>query len=97
MTELQSEVEERPICGLQMTQPCCAQVGLMLALLKKVRKTNKWVLEKIGSVLMLRKSMAEKKIRLFGHRPEERNGEQIDAREDGRQAEKGQTSNDLVP
>ena len=31
------------------------------------RKTNKWVLEKIGSVLMLRKSMAERKIRFFGH------------------------------
>ena len=31
------------------------------------RKTNKWVLEKIGSVLMLRKSMAERKMRFFGH------------------------------
>ena len=31
------------------------------------RKTNKWVLEKIGSVLTLRKSMAERKMRLFGH------------------------------
>ena len=31
------------------------------------RKTNKWVLEKIGSVLMLRKSMAERKMRLFDH------------------------------
>ena len=30
---------------------------------------------------------------LWPHRPEE----QIDAREDGRHAEKGQTSNDLVP
>ena len=30
-------------------------------------KTNKWVLEKIGSVLMLRKSMAERKMRFFGH------------------------------
>ena len=29
------------------------------------------------------------------HRPEERYEEQIDTREDGRQAEKGQTSNDL--
>ena len=34
---------------------------------------------------------------LWPHRPEERYGEKIDAREDGRQAEKGQTSNDLVP
>ena len=32
---------------------------------------------------------------LWPHRPEERYEEQIDAREDGRQAEKGQTSNDL--
>ena len=32
---------------------------------------------------------------LWPHRPEERYGE--NAREDGRQAEKGQTSNDLVP
>ena len=31
------------------------------------RKTNKWVLEKIGPVLMLRKSMAERKMRFFGH------------------------------
>ena len=31
------------------------------------------------------------------YRPEERYGEYTDAREDGRQAEKGQTSNDLVP
>ena len=31
------------------------------------RKTDKWVLEKIGSVLMLRKSMAERKMRFFGH------------------------------
>ena len=29
---------------------------------------------------------------LWPHRPEERYGEKIDAREDGRQAEKGQTS-----
>ena len=34
---------------------------------------------------------------LWPHRPEERYGEKTDAREDGRQAEKGQTSNDLVP
>ena len=33
----------------------------------KERKTNKWVLKKIGSVLMLRKSMGERKMRLFGH------------------------------
>ena len=26
VAELQSEAEERPICGLQMVQPCCAQV-----------------------------------------------------------------------
>ena len=31
------------------------------------------------------------------HRPEERYGEKTDARKDGRQAEKGQTSNNLVP
>ena len=31
------------------------------------RKTNKWVLKKIGSVLMLRNSMAERKMRFFGH------------------------------
>ena len=31
------------------------------------RKTNKCVLEKIGSVLMLRKSMSERMMRLFGH------------------------------
>ena len=30
-------------------------------------KTNKLVLEKIGYVLMLRKSMSERKMRLFGH------------------------------
>ena len=34
---------------------------------------------------------------LWPHRPEVRYGEKIDAREDERQAEKGQTSNDLVP
>ena len=34
---------------------------------------------------------------LWPHRPEERYGENTDARKDGRQAEKGQTSNDLVP
>ena len=28
---------------------------------------NKWVLDKIGYVLMLRKSMAERKMRFFGH------------------------------
>ena len=31
------------------------------------RKTNKCVMEKIGSVLMLRMSMAERKVRFFGH------------------------------
>ena len=31
------------------------------------KKTNKWVLDKIGSVLMLKKSMAERKMRFFGH------------------------------
>ena len=31
------------------------------------------------------------------HRPEERYRENIDAREDGRPAEKGQTNNDVVP
>ena len=34
---------------------------------------------------------------LWPHLPEERYGEKTDAREDGRQVEKGQTSNDLVP
>ena len=63
------------------------------------RKTNKWVLDKIGSVLMLRKNnyVGEEDEVLWPHRPEERYGEKTDAREDGRQAEKGQTSNDLVP
>ena len=36
------------------------------------RKTNKLVLEKIGSVLMLRKSMSEEDEVLWPHRPEER-------------------------
>ena len=31
------------------------------------RKTNTQVLDKIGSVLVLRKSMAERKMRFFGH------------------------------
>ena len=63
------------------------------------RKTNKWVLEKIGSVLMLRKSMSERKMRFFGHIIWKNGVEKREtgAREDGRQAEKGQTSNDLVP
>ena len=34
---------------------------------------------------------------LWPHCTEERYGEKTDARKDGRQAEKGQTSNDLVP
>ena len=34
---------------------------------------------------------------LWPHRPEERYRKKLDAREDGRQAKKGQTSNDLVP
>ena len=34
---------------------------------KMNRKTNKWVLDKIGSVLILRKSMAERKMGLFDH------------------------------
>ena len=34
---------------------------------------------------------------IWPHRPEERYGETTDARKDGRQAEKGQTTNDLVP
>ena len=33
----------------------------------KEKKTNKWMLEKIGSVLTLRKSMSERKMRFFGH------------------------------
>ena len=64
------------------------------------RKTNKWVLEKIGSVVMLRKSMSESKMKFFGHIVRKNGmdyGEKTDARKDGRQAEKGQTSNDLVP
>ena len=62
------------------------------------RKTNKWVLEKIGSVLMLRKSMSERKMRFFGHIVQKNGMEKRQkARKDGRQAEKGQTSNDLVP
>ena len=60
----------------------------------KERNTNKWVLE---SVLMLRKSIGEEDEVLWPHCPEERYGEKTDAREDGRQAEKGQTSHDLVP
>ena len=59
------------------------------------RNTNKWVLEKIGSVFMLRKSMSERKMRFFGHIVR-KNGMEF-ARKDGRHAEKGQTSNDLVP
>ena len=47
--------------------------------------------------LMLRKSMSEEDEVIWPHRLEERYGEKTDAREDGRQAEKGQTSNDLVP
>ena len=35
--------------------------------------------------------------RFWPHRPEERYGEKTDARKVGRQAEKGQTSNNLVP
>ena len=34
---------------------------------------------------------------LWPHRPEERYGENTDAREDGRQAEMGHTGNELVP
>ena len=42
--------------------------------------------------------MAERKLRfVLPHRPGKRYEENIDAREDGRQAEEGQTSNDLVP
>ena len=36
-------------------------------------------------------------MRLFGHIVRKNGGERIDAREGGRQAEKGQTSNGLVP
>ena len=39
----------------------------------------------------------EEDVVFWPHRPEKRYGEKIDAREDGRQAKKGQTSNDLVP
>ena len=43
MTELQSEAEERPICGLQMTQHCCVQVRIedLLAFLKWAKQTSK--------------------------------------------------------
>ena len=52
-------------------------------------RANKWMLEKIGSVLTLRKSMSEKKVRFFVLlRFSERYGENTDAREDGRQADK---------
>ena len=41
VTEYQSEAEERPICGLQTTQPCCAQVRKScLSLLKKVKEAS---------------------------------------------------------
>ena len=33
----------------------------------KDRRTNKWVLDKIGSGMVLRKGIAERKMRLFGH------------------------------
>ena len=48
-----------------------------------------------GSVWMLRKSMAERKMRFFGHiiRKNKIVGEKIGAGEDGRQAAKGKTSN----
>ena len=59
------------------------------------RKTSNWVLDKIGSVLMLRKIMAE---RLFGHNRPKNSKEKrlLYAGEDGRQATRGQTCNDLV-
>ena len=61
-------------------------------------ETNKWVLKKIGPVLMSTKSMSERKMRLFGHIVRKNGMEKkTDARKDGRQAEKGQTSNNLVP
>ena len=31
------------------------------------RRTNKWVFDSIGSVLMLTKSMPEREMKLFGH------------------------------
>ena len=40
---------------------------ILLRVSWKERKTNKWVLEKIGSVLTLIKSMEERKMRFFGH------------------------------
>ena len=40
---------------------------ILLRVSWKERKTNKWVLEKIGPVLTLTKSMAERKMRFFGH------------------------------
>ena len=58
------------------------------------RKTNKWVLEKIGVCSDVEKEYGgEEDEVLWPHRPEERYGEKVDAREGGRQAEKGQTNN----
>ena len=63
-----------------------------------LRKTNEWVLEKIWYVFDVEKEYGgEEDEALWPHRPEERYGEKIDAREDGRQAEKGQSSNYLIP
>ena len=59
-------------------------------------ENDKWVMDKIGSVLMLRKSMAERKMRFFGH-IRKQHGKNTDTGEDGRQAAKGQTCKDLVP
>ena len=59
---------------------------------------NKWVLEEIGSVLMLRKSMSERKMRFFGHIVRKNGMEKrlMEGKMEGKRR-KGQTSNDLFP
>ena len=60
--------EQRPTLLLKLNLICHPIHKLRLLRMSWTeRKTNKWVLEKIGSVLMLRKSMSEIKMRLFGH------------------------------
>ncbi len=58
---------------------------------------KKWVLYNIGSVLMLRKSTDERKMRFFDHIVRQNSIEKNDTREDGRHAPKGQACKDLVP
>ena len=62
------------------------------------RKTNKWVVGENWVCSDVEKEYGgEEDEILWPHRPEERYGEKVDAREGGRQAEKGQTNNGLVP